>query len=386
MNLTNKNFLVINHAPIPAGPAYELVNFLKDKTYHTVFINHPFSYAEEKNTTLHHYEKGVLKTKKSIITIKGPDLIYYLKDVLATVYLVIKLGLKYDYCISADNLNTFSALLLKRLGYVKQVIYMTVDYTPNRFNNRLLNYIYHQLDKFCCYHCNLIWNSASIMAKMRSIRGVDPQKTAKQITVPDGCHFNQIKRLPVEERNRWEIVFMGNLVKGKGIPLLIKAFSQVNKHFPQSKLIIIGRGELKEQLISLAKSLSIEDRVEFTGFINKHSELENRISRSFIAVAPYVPDPDSYSNYSDVGKVKVYLACGLPVIITPVPSIAEEIKINKAGIVAKYKVAEFAEAIENLLKDIYLTKEYSKNAVMMISEYSWEKVFNKALIETFHYL
>ena len=65
-----------------------------------------------------------------------------------------------------------------------------------------------------------------------------------------------------------------------------------------------------------------------------------------MGIAPYVPDPNSFTWYADPGKPKVYLGCGIPVIITKVPEVAFEISKRKAGIAINYDSHELSEAIK----------------------------------------
>ena len=74
----------------------------------------------------------------------------------------------------------------------------------------------------------------------------------------------------------------------------------------------------------------------------------------------------------------MYLACGLPVIITKVPPIAREIEENKAGIAIDYKKEELANAVFKLLGDEKLYLEYRKNATLMAKQFDWVSILNKA--------
>ena len=59
---------------------------------------------------------------------------------------------------------------------------------------------------------------------------------------------------------------VGRLVKTKGHSYLIEAFSQVESHFPNSRLVIIGEGTLDNDLKGLAAKLGISKKVIFCGY------------------------------------------------------------------------------------------------------------------------
>ncbi|MDV7750678.1 glycosyltransferase [Enterococcus faecium] len=70
------------------------------------------------------------------------------------------------------------------------------------------------------------------------------------------------------------ITTMGRLNEQKGQWHLLRAFPLVLEAIPEAKLVIMGEGELEDELKKLAKSLNIEEKVIFTGYIkNPHNVL-----------------------------------------------------------------------------------------------------------------
>src|SRR5690606_20880375 len=63
------------------------------------------------------------------------------------------------------------------------------------------------------------------------------------------------------------IVTAGRLIHEKGYDILINAFAELKEKYPDLKLIILGYGDLKQELIYLATSLNIEQDVIFWGFV-----------------------------------------------------------------------------------------------------------------------
>lgn len=68
--------------------------------------------------------------------------------------------------------------------------------------------------------------------------------------------------------NKKVILYVGRLVKRKGVNYLIEAFSSLRKERDDTTLIIAGEGESKSELELLSKSLGIEDSVHFAGFVD----------------------------------------------------------------------------------------------------------------------
>lgn len=71
----------------------------------------------------------------------------------------------------------------------------------------------------------------------------------------------------LNDKNMPVILAIGRLNQQKDYPTLIHAFKNVliNK---DARLIIMGEGELKDELEKLTKSLEIQSRVDFKGFVN----------------------------------------------------------------------------------------------------------------------
>jgi len=67
--------------------------------------------------------------------------------------------------------------------------------------------------------------------------------------------------------NKKIVGFVGNLyLKGRDLETLVRAFRIIKAELPDSLLVLVGDGADREKLISLAKSLGLENDVVLTGF------------------------------------------------------------------------------------------------------------------------
>lgn len=380
MKIKDLNVLVIRHYFDPTGEAGELVEYLRDKVHALTYIEHPFSFSKKSHSSVTMYKRGRVEKTFRIFKPKGPEVISYAVNLLSTLYFVLRTKAKFDVCVAADNLNALSGLLLKKIGIVKKVIFYTVDYTPKRFDNNLLNGVYYWLDMICCHKCDFVWNTTEVMEIERRKRGIIPGKSAPQIVVPNGTNFGNIKRLSINEINRFDLVFLGRLIENKGVQLIIEAFPTILKRVPNARLIIIGTGPLEEKLKRKVRALGLEEQVEFKGFIDNHKEIEGILSRCAVGLAPYSQEPGNLTYYSDPAKPKVYMATGLPVVITRVPKIAFEIDRNRAGFTIDYDQKQLIDATVKLLTDDNLYRKFRENAITLASHFTWSRVFQKAFL------
>lgn len=95
--------------------------------------------------------------------------------------------------------------------------------------------------------------------------GVIPEKI---FLVPNvHTNFQEGKELiEVARHNGKKIVlYAGRLIRRKGVDVLIQSFAQLRLHHLNIMLIIVGDGNCRKKLISLAKKLNIRDEVYFAG-------------------------------------------------------------------------------------------------------------------------
>jgi glycosyltransferase involved in cell wall biosynthesis len=374
--LSNLSFVIVSHVAF-TGHAQELETFLKKHSYKLMFIGHPFSYAPQKKSTATMYEKGKLEVKAEVPQIKGPEAILYLKDFVVAFYFLLKFKSKFHVYVGVDPLNALVGLLCRRLGFAKTVIFYVIDYVPIRFKSTILNSIYHSIDRICVYNADYTWNLTSRMAGGREKRGIKREKT-NQITVPTGTHFEKTKQLPFKQVERTNIAFISHLREGQGIELILEALPEIVEKIPSIKLTVIGTGPLEDYFREEVKRRNLDSNVIFLGYIESHDEIERIISKCGVGLAPYVPDPNSFTWYADPGKPKVYLGCGIPVIITKVPEVAFEISERRAGIAINCSAHELSDAIIMLINDDRLYELCKANAVRFASELDWNVIFAEA--------
>ncbi|HEX7042062.1 MAG TPA: glycosyltransferase [Patescibacteria group bacterium] len=380
-DIKNKRFCLITHF-YTTGTASRVEEYLiRKKVKSILFIGHSFSYRQDTRSFLKKYEKGKLVEDNKHVVWRGPDLIFYLRDVFLTLYWTYKEP-KFDAIICWDSLNAFTGVLLKLLGKTKKLVFYTIDYVPDRFSNSVLNTIYHWFDRFALRNCDLVWNLSSAMTDARETKGVKQIYRKKQMEVPFAIE-KYYSPLPVNKIDRYRIVFASHLRPRTGIETLINVMPQIVKRIPYANLLVIGTGPLEKDLRKKVKNMKLNKHIRFTGYIEKYSDVEDLFLKSAIGVAPYTDDAKTFTRYADPGKPKDYLACGLPVVITKVPPVAYKIDKFKCGIAVEDDKEEIAAAIISLLTNRKKLVEYRKNAYKFAQKFSTDKVYTKAFKMTF---
>ncbi|MCX5713517.1 MAG: glycosyltransferase [Candidatus Omnitrophica bacterium] len=370
------------------GPALTVKKYLlANKIKCLVCIWQPVPISDTLSTIEEVFENGKEVIKRKFYVVNWPfgrkkaiSLIYVLlkfRDIISTLTFSFGLRGSFDIFIGVESLNTIIGILLRRIRLVRTVIYYNLDYAEVRFKNRALNYIFHALDIFAVRHADYTWNLAEGIIDARNKRGVLNKKIRPPLLVPIGIDLSAIKPLDIEQIERNTLVYLGILAPMQGVQLIVEALPEILKSMPDVKLIIIGSGQLEETLKLVVAKNDLAKHVTFTGIIT-NEEANSILCSCALGIAPYFPDPNSAMRGSDPTKPKMYLACGLPVIITRVPPIARLIEENKAGLVIGYSKEELVGAVLRLLSDEKLYLECRKNALEVAKQFDWINIMNNA--------
>lgn len=178
---------------------------------------------------------------------------------------------------------------------------------------------------------------------------------------------------PYKYSNNKLLLFVGRLSDQKGLQYLIDAMADILKHDSNAKLLVIGEGPYKEDLIERAINRGVKNNIEFLGAI-QHSNLPFFYNIADIFIMP------SLSNDTGTESLGLTLieamASRCPVIGTDVGGIPNLIKNGRNGIlVAQKEPKQLASVIIALLKSPIKRKKIGDNAALSVrNKYSWGKI------------
>lgn len=375
-----KKILLVSHITDLSGPTEALENFLRKHSEVLGIIYHPFHYCTDRRSEGRIYYNGQLLYDKRLIGMSMPQLLTFLKDVLLTLYFLVFFKKRFDIYLGVDPLNTMVGIILKRICLVKFVVFYTIDWMPHRFSNRFLNTVYHAIDRFCVRGCDASWNISPRIVKIRQRQGL---ADSKNILVPVGVEVEKIKLQNIEKKTVRRLVLLGALAPSKGVDLIIEAFPAIKDKCPDIELYVIGKTPQDPVENGIAyepyeeRLMKMGNSVKLLGPISHDKVLE--ILPDFdIGLAPYKPDTNNLSQWADPSRVKDYLACGLPVIITDVPEIAKDVQEFKAGILIKYNIQELVNSVYLLYSNSEMFKNMRMNALRYMENYTWDRIFTDA--------
>ena len=116
--------------------------------------------------------------------------------------------------------------------------------------------------------------------------------------------------IPFEAR---VLMYMGTFFRFSGLEQALRDFAVQLKKNNNLYFVLVGQGEIEEQLREIAKKLDISDRVIFTGRID-YLQLGEMLRAADVALNPF--DSEFLTNVALPHKVLQYMATGVPVVST----------------------------------------------------------------------
>ena len=177
------------------------------------------------------------------------------------------------------------------------------------------------------------------------------------------------------------ILSIGRLEQLKDHETLIRAFVMIHEKFPEWRLRIVGDGKLKNFLIALVKSYSIQKKVIFVGSI---SNVEKEYEKASFFVLP--------SLYESFGLVTIEaMAFELPVIgFRDCDGTNELVIDNYNGLLVSgdNRIKSLSNGMEKLMSDQFLLDSLKANTKNTAKKFSidnvllkWERMFNLVIKE-----
>lgn len=166
------------------------------------------------------------------------------------------------------------------------------------------------------------------------------------------------------------VTSVSRLVPKNGIDILIKAFQILNSKFKiyDVRLLIIGDGQQKNELISLARRAGVLEKIIWAGSVS-HVDLPKYLKISDVFARP--------SRSEGLGNAFLEaMAVGVPIIGTRVGGIPDFLKNKETGLFAEIDDPEdLAVKINSVLNNKDLVGKLTNSAKSMVAEkYNWATI------------
>lgn len=173
--------------------------------------------------------------------------------------------------------------------------------------------------------------------------------------IPNGINLHNFERCKGRK-----IIYIGRLIKGKGVSDLIVGIRQL----PKYEILIIGDGPERRHLETLASGMS----VTFTGEIMPDRILEYFKEARVLVLPSYIGD----------GMPNVILeamACGIPVVATRIAGVPDLVEDGETGFLFETgDIQQMVTYIRRLMSDDQLWNRQGSRSLEKVQAYSWEQI------------
>ncbi len=229
----------------------------------------------------------------------------------------------------------------------------------------LTNAIIKKESKIFFTQCDLAITPTKVMGEHLKKIGVKN----KIINIPFGIDLNKFKKEKRYRPKKFTLLYVGRLNKEKNIEDLIHIFAKFAKD-KDVILKIIGDGAEKEKLEILSKTLKIEKKIQFLGWVKREE-----LSKEYNSANMFI----TLSEMETFGIVILEaMACGLPILGANALAIPELVTNNKNGfLINKKDEIEILNKLQLIYEDKNMQAEFSLNSILIAKEFEEKKVFQK---------
>lgn len=345
------------------GPAQALRDYLVERGAQVYAVWHPLSPEDGTGHVIETWAKGQMTATRTIrLPLRPPT--SYVIDPLVPLRIP-----RVDVWFGFNPSACARGLLARRFGRARIVVLWSVDFVPDRFGSGTLQTrIYDWIDKLCCTKADARIELTEVAAAARNRRHGLPPDGRRTHVVPMGAWLDRVPTVGLEAHERRRVVLLAHLVRRQGADLLLDVLALPDVDVSAE---IIGTGPLEQSLRAQARDLGLENKVTFHGFVADHRDVERVLAGASIGVAPYRPGERTFTTHADPGKLKAYVAAGLPVVLTDVPPNAVELATDAGAEIVPFDARALADAIRRLLDAPEEWQRRSSAALAYALRFDW---------------
>jgi glycosyltransferase involved in cell wall biosynthesis len=187
------------------------------------------------------------------------------------------------------------------------------------------------------------------------INGFDPARIEIFPPVP-----RPVPPLTPSFSDRNLLIYAGQIIRGKGVDVLLRAMARVRTKF---ELIILGDGSHKPACERLARELGLTDRVTFKGFVPQVELQDYYRDASGVLISSLWPEP-----IATIGLEVMRFA--LPVVAFDAGGIKDWLKDGETGYLVPWmNIDAYARRVEDLLADKARARAMGETGRKFVSEH-----------------
>jgi glycosyltransferase involved in cell wall biosynthesis len=244
-----------------------------------------------------------------------------------------------DIVNGSDLWGGLAGIMLRPVMRAKVLAQLQGEFLPpSRFSYPpLYRGLLYLVARLICRNADMVRCLYQAAADGVAALGVPHSKIA---VVPSRCDtaLFDARSFPSKHGSGHRLLYVGNLIRGKGVHILLEAFPSVLRDHPHAKLSIVGSGPLEPELKQLAYRLGLTSHVVFLGR-RRHDEIPALMHATDLFVFPSLSEATPRA-------VLEAMAMAVPVVATRVGGMTEMIEDGVTGVLVQPASAmELAEAM-----------------------------------------
>ncbi|WP_284200200.1 glycosyltransferase family 4 protein [Alicyclobacillus sacchari] len=168
------------------------------------------------------------------------------------------------------------------------------------------------------------------------------------------------------------VVFVGRLVREKGVQHLLEAAPAILREFPHTRFVIVGQGPMLEELQEQCHRMNLEPHIDFAGYVDD-AERNELLQNASAVVVP--------SLYEPFGIVALEaMAAGAPLVVSDVGGLADIVDHDRNGLkVYPGDPHSIAQQVCRLLGDPDLRQRLRMVARDDLVRFDWRSIAQSTL-------
>lgn len=321
------------------------------------------------------YGKWKSPRQVKILTVLGKlSALKYIVDFFIITFFLFKFCFsnrtKNKLVVGIDPLSCFPLTLFKKfLGY--KLIFHSVDFSKNRFKNKLLQKLYEIADGVSTKFSDQTWVVCESLQKYKKIKF-----NIESFYMPNSPIFNDIFYKDGEKIKRGNKMAWTGSISERSLDILFKLLSEIQGKIRKDMEFYLAPTMNHDKFTKYSKKYKLK-KVEV---LNLCSRLEWQKTSAAYDVGIAIYD-EEFAEFIEPTKIWDFILCGMPFVISSEPSVSTPIK--KAGvayILEPHNRIPNNESLNEFLKPENLKKKQEK-CLELAKEYDIKKQIEKRLLE-----
>lgn len=310
----------------------------------------------------------------------GPQLVEYLTffALVLALFSYRHLARRYD-SVQVHNLPDFLVFSVVAAKVTRTPVILDLhDLMPEFMAFRIDADLGHPLvrlvalqERLACRFADAVITVTDEWGDVLTSRGVASRKVHIVMNVADSRLFQREPERARPDRP-FTVIYHGTFTHRYGVDVLLRAVYELKAEIPDLRLVLLGDGEAKEELVDLAHSLGLSSHVEFSEGTIEASALPNRIRAADVGVVP------NRSNVFTEGilptKLLEYVAIGTPAVVAETGGVRRYFDPGMVEFFTPNDPSDLAKALIRLHDDPERRAELIANSDAFNESHPWSRI------------